>query len=251
MLLKVVVAVALLVLLVWVVSVSVDEDVPFSQLELTSLRLEGHKQPAELHGRVRVSFRWKGHSSGANCIRVRRGLHVAVGGEPAGELHRGGGAWVLVREWPFLRHVCVNEALFDLARPMRAGLVAASLGDGRGSPALIVATDVMVPSDVVVESPQPARHGARATVLVHPDVLVLAPPRSPATVAARDGVPASSIALAGARASFTVPSSWQPGTAPLRVRAERIAPVVRCERAPHCMAFAIPADASTPLQVSR
>lgn len=246
-----VLGVLLFVLITWIAFVSIDEVVPFSQLELTTLRLDGRRAspagpPAENaeNGRVLVSFAWRSHTRGARCVRVNSDLKVGVGGEPARAVRLGGGAWVIGDVLPLPFHRCVNEALFEIDRALLPGTVGASLGDGRGSPALISAVDLVAPPSLVA-SPQPARVGERAIVDVLPDTLAVS--RQPSVQ--RSGTPASPVDVAGHRVSFTVPPQWTPGNAPVRVTTDRTATVLRCERAPACYAFGVPVDDTVPFVV--
>lgn len=249
--------VLLIVLFTWLAYVSIDEDVPFARLELTALRIDARRAadsaaefPAVQKGRVLVSFSWRAHTRGSRCVRVDDDLRVAVGGVAARAVRRGGGSWSIDDGVPLPFHKCVNEALYEVDRALLPGNVAASLGDGRGNPALIVARDLMVPPSVVVVSPQPAHANERATLEVLPDTLALS--RQP--LVQRGASIVSPVDVEANRLSFTVPTAWTPGDAPVRIFVDRTAAVLRCERAPGvpgppCFAFAIPVDDGAPFVV--
>jgi hypothetical protein len=244
-------AVLLVALVTWLLYVSIDESVPFAHLELTSLRIDGRRVPAGAQldaredGKVLVSFSWRSHTSGARCVRVRGDLKVGVGGRLAHPVHLGGGAWTVGDGVPLPRHRCVNQAVYEIDRALAPGIVAASLGDGRGQPALISARDLLAPSTVAVTSAQPARAGERAALVALPDTLVI----SAGAGVVRDGQQAWPVDVDANRLSFTVPQQWAAGDAPVRVRAERGAAVVRCDRAPQCFAFGVPVDDAVPFVV--
>ena len=251
-----VVGVLLIVLITWLAYVSVDEDVPFARLELTALRidarraLDGASGASPGKGHVLVSFSWRAHTRGSGCVRVDDDLRVAVGGAAARAVRRGGGTWSIDDGVPLPFHKCVNEALYEVDRALLPGNVAASLGDGRGNPALIVARDLMVPPSVVVASPQPAHANERATLEVLPDTLALS--RQPHVQ--RGASIVSPVDVEANRLSFMVPTAWTPGDAPVRISADRTAAVLRCERAPGvagppCFAFAVPVDDTVPFVV--
>lgn len=243
--------VLLLVFITRVVYVSMDDVVPFARLDLTVLRLDGRRAVAGTdengreNGRVLVSFAWRSHTRGARCVRVKSDVKVGVGGVLARPVRLGGGAWAIGDVVPLPWHRCVNEALFEVDRALLPGIVGASLGDGRGKPALISAVDLVAPPVVVIASPQPARVGERATVEVFPDTLAIS--RQP--LVQRGTSQAWPVDVERHRISFTVPPRWEPGDAPVRVATDRIATVLRCQRAPTCLAFGVPVDDAVPFVV--